>query len=173
MDKKQTGTRITFKLNRDFFSSVENLIIDDFIDRMRYTVYVVPGLEIEIQDNTRSPEEGGGTYHLTGENGVAGIVDFISNSNPSLVSDSSKKGIYEINTKAKYKNKTTEIKNGKSVVKEKTVTVPVQVAIQFNDSDKTDIRSFVNTIDTRNGGVHKDAFEMALVDAFTQLVKKG
>lgn len=173
--KKMSGTRITFLFNNDFFSSVDNLIIDDFIDRMRYTVYVVPGLEFDIYDNTRSPEDGGGEYHLTGEGGVSGIVDYISTSNPSLVSnldEYSKKGIYTINTIAKYKDKTTELKNGKSFVREKTNTIPIEVAIQFNDSDKTDIRSFVNTIDTRNGGVHKDAFENAIVDVFTQLVKK-
>lgn len=173
--KTVTGTRITFKLNDDFFAPVENLIVDDIIDRLRYTVYVVPGLSIDIYDHTRSKEEGGGEYHFTNDGGIEGMLDYFSTTKTVLSSsedDYSKKGIFKITANAKYKkNVATVGKDGKSQVKEKTYTIPVEVAFKYGDNESTDIRSFANTVSTQEGGVHVEALKRALVDTFGKLAK--
>lgn len=173
---KVTGTRITFKLNDDFFSDVDNLIVDDIIERMRYTVYVVPNLNIIITDNTRSEEDGGGTYDFKNDGGIEGMLDHISTGDPILTdqeTDYTKKGIFHISTNARYKQKITEVVNGSTVVKEKVNSIPIEVAFRYGDDESTDIRSFANTIRTFNGGVHQSALENALMDVFGKLAKKG
>lgn len=173
--KEKTGTTVTFKLNDDFFSSVDNLIIDDIIDRLRYTVYVVPGLSINVFDNTRTSEEGGGEFHFEGSGGIEDMLDYISSGNPAIVgkgSDYEKKGIFKISTSAKYKKKITSLdKEGNSVAKEKTFNIPIECAIRYGSEDKPDIRSFANTIQTFNGGIHEDALKNALMDTFGKLAK--
>lgn len=173
--KKVTGTCITFTLNPDFFSDVDTIVQDDIIDRMRYTVYVVPGLHIDIYDNSRSSEDDGGEYHFKDDGGIEGMLNYVSTGTPIVSSaDSSytKNGIFKISTTAKYKDKVTTVVNGQSVVKERVNTIPVEAAFRYSDSDATNILSFANTIHTFDGGVHQSALENAIVEVFGKMVKK-
>lgn len=172
----EQGTLIRFKLNDQYFSDVENIIVDDIIDRMRYTVYLIPGLTIKIIDETRTGEEGGGEYVFTNEGDIPGMMDFISSGDTILTSkdDSyTSKGIFQISTKAKYKDKYVDTSSGKSVVKERNNVIPIEVAIRFNEDEDSNVLSFANTIRTHQGGVHENALKNALADTFVKMAKKN
>ncbi len=49
----------------------------------------------------------------------------------------------------------------------------VEVAIQYNDSFSENIQSFVNVINTKDGGTHVTGFRMALTRAINDYVKKA
>lgn len=171
--KKRSGSRVTFKLNQDFLSDYDTIVVDDIVDRMRYIVYVVDNLSIDIYDKTRTKEEGGGEYHFKNEGGIAGMLDFISKGGSTIQDkgEYEQKGIFHLSTKGSYTSKFTELVGSESKVKTLKRTVPIDVAIRFNDNETTDIRSFANTIRTINGGVHEEALKQALVDTFGKLAK--
>lgn len=171
-----SGTRVTFKLNKDYFSPVDNIVPDDIINRLKYTVYMVDGLTIDVYDETRDEENGGGHYHFTNDGGVPGMLENISTGTPTLSDpkgdELKKNGIISVNTTGKYKEMATVVKNGRTIVQEENMSVPIEVAIRYSDSDGTDIRSFANTIQTFSGGVHEDALKRAIVDTFGKLAKQ-
>ena len=167
----EQGTLINFTLDDKYFADVENIIIDDIIDRCRYIVYIIPNLKIDIIDETRSKEEGGGTYHFEDDTcgGISGMVDFISTGNSMLSvkeNEFTEKGIFSISTVGKYKKNYVDISSGKSEVKEKVLKIPIDVAFRFNEDDKSEVMSFVNTINTHRGGIVEEALKEALMDTF-------
>lgn len=163
---KQHGTKITFIFNDNFFDDCDHVQVDDFIDRIRYTAYLIPDLTIKVSDKTRSPEDGGGDYEFINDNGVQGLEDFIS----------SKKSLNNticIDTRAKYKEKVLDVDSDTPTTKEVTNVIPVEVAFRWNDGDEENLESFANTIRTQSGGVHKKALEDALVATFGKTTKKS
>lgn len=173
--KHERGTLIRFKLNDKFFSPIENIIVDDIIDRMRYTVYLVPKLHITIIDNTRKKEEGGGEYKFENVGGIKGMLDFIATGKAIITGkgdEYAKKGIFGIEAKGRYLEQYLDIKKHLPEIKERNATVPIDVAIRFNEDDKSDIRSFANTIGTYQGGVHENALKDALIATFGKQASK-
>lgn len=170
----ESGTNINFKFEPRFFTPQERIIVDDIIDRCRYTVYLVDGLKIDVVDETRPPEEGGGTYNFENVGGMAGMIDFISTGDPLLssnIDEYSKKGIFSVQATASYKTNAVVIENGKTINKEETRKIPIDVAFRFNADDKSELRSFANCIYNVRGGVHEDALKEALMDTFGKLTK--
>lgn len=173
--KEYSGTTITFKFNNDFFSEDDLIDVDDIINRLRYTVYTVPGVTIKINDFTRSPEDGGGEYEFKNDGGIEGMLDYTTKSDAIVTGsngDYEKKGIFHISTNAKMKEKVAVLKDGKSSVREQTINIPIEVAFKFSENDGSSLQSFANTIHTTDGGVHQDALKRALVDTFGKLAKK-
>lgn len=171
------GTLIRFKFNDEFFADCENVIVDDIIDRLRYTVFLVEGLTIEIDDNTRPESEGGGSYKFANEGNLEGMLDFISTGNPAFSikgNEYTEKGIFHISTKAKYQEKYVDVSNPNGAKSEyRENVIPIDLAFRFNENDSSDIRSFANTINTQLGGSHQQALEDALVDAVSKVIKKS
>lgn len=170
----EQGTNIRFKFEPRFFTPQERVIVDDIIDRCRYTVYLVDGLNIDIIDETRTPEEGGGKYHFENVGGMSGMIDFISTGDPLLSSkkdEYTKKGIFSVHTIASYKTNAVTIDKGKTINKEETRKIPIDVAFRFNADDKTELRSFANCIYNVRGGVHEEALKDALMDTFGKMTK--
>lgn len=155
----KSGTCVTFKLNDEFFEPQDLVHPEDIIERMRYTAYILPGLEINIQDNSRSKENGGGFYSFKNQEGIKELVEFISDNTPSLIKGKDnweKKGIFSFENNVSYDNKGRKDK------------AFVDVAFQYTQSDKTDIRSFANTVQTFNGGIHEEAIRNAFYNVFKQ-----
>lgn len=172
----ERGTLIRFKFNDKFFSKVDNLIIDDIIDRMRYTVYLVPGLTIVVHDKTRKKEEGGGTYKFVNVGGISGMVDFISSGDSVITSkdnEYTKKGIYSITGKGRYKQRIIDVASGTAKETVRNSVIDIEVGLKFNEEDKGEIRSFANTICTYQGGIHENALKEALVDTFGKYASKN
>jgi len=130
---KKTGTKITFMPDSEIFT-VKSWDFDLIADRLRELAYLNSGLEISLVGKTGG-EERKETYKFKG--GLSDFIKFLDSSTNSL------------------HNKVITIN------KEKGET-PVDVAMRYNDGYTENILSFVNNINTIEGGTHMSGFRSAL-----------
>jgi DNA gyrase subunit B len=154
------------------FPSGETVDIDDIVDRLKYTVYIVPGLTIEVLDETRENEDG--THYqwsFRGDGGIREMVQIISNdgalpgTEQNKGDEYAKNGVFFLKTIGKYKTRTNIIDDaGHSQSREVEREIPIELAFRYGAGYDDNLRSFVNTIQTHMGGVHEEAFLKVLVD---------
>lgn len=165
----KTGTIIHFWYNEERFPADEAIDIDDLVDRMRYTAYIVPGLHIDIVDENRQYEDGTNyEWKFYSDHGLEEMVEAISEDDALPATGSvgdifTEKGIYTLKTEGHYNEITTD-EHGKIADIKRTVTA--EIAFRYGTGYEKKLASFVNTIHTHLGGVHEQAFEKALVDTF-------
>ncbi|MBW2986958.1 DNA topoisomerase (ATP-hydrolyzing) subunit B [Candidatus Woesearchaeota archaeon] len=89
--------------------------------------------------------------------------------------DAEKEFHYEggIKSFVKFLNKNKEILHQPIYVKKKVGDVEVEVALQYNDSFNEAIYSFVNNIDTVEGGTHLNGFKTALTRVANKYLKEN
>jgi DNA gyrase subunit B len=139
----KTGTCITFHPDGSIFTVTEYKY-DILATRMRELAYLNAGLTITLTDNRVKNEDGSfknETFHS--EEGLKEFVRFVDSSRERLIND-----VIYINTE----------KQG----------TPVEVAIMYNTSYTENIHSYVNNINTIEGGTHLAGFRRAL----TRTLKK-
>lgn len=170
-DKKnfKTGTIIRLWYNEDRFPADEAIDIDDLVDRLKYTAYIVPGLHIDVVDENRQYDDGSNyTWSFFSENGLEEMVEAVATDETLPGTDIkgdpfTERGIYSLKTEGHY----TELSSndeGHAVDVKRTVTA--EIAFRYGTGYEKKLNSFVNTIHTHLGGVHEQAFEKALVTAF-------
>lgn len=163
------GTIIHFWYNEDRFPSDEAIDIDDLVDRLKYTSYIVPKLNIEVIDENRQYEDGTNyNWNFYSEHGLEEMVEVTAPDDKLPGSESKgdtfiEQGIHYIQTEGHYNEVTTD-ENGKIADIKRTVTA--EVAFRYGTGYEKTLASFVNTIHTHLGGVHEQAFEKALVESF-------
>lgn len=165
----KNGTIIRFWFNQERFPKDEAIDIDDLVDRLKYTAYIVPGLHIEIVDENREYEDGSVySWSFNSEHGLDEMIEVMAPD--EVLPDTStkgniftEKGIHKITTEGHY-NEVTADEDGKIITAKRTVTA--EVSFRYGVGYEKHLASFVNTIHTHLGGVHEQAFEKALVDAF-------
>ena len=143
-----TGTIVTFKPDYEMFH--ETLVFDYEIirKRMQETAFLNSILTITVNDN-RNPENPiSNTYHYDG--GVKEYVTFLTGNKNVLNKD-----IIYNHSIGTYKELNSE---GQEVKRD----VIIEVAMQYNDSYNSTIYSFVNNVNTHEGGHHEEGFKMAL-----------
>lgn len=165
----KTGTAIKLWFNEERFPSDESIDIDDLVDRLRYTAYIVPGLLIEITDENRQYEDGTNySWSFKSEHGLEEMIEAVSADNvlPNTQSkgdDFTEKGIYSFKTEGYYSEIAT---NDEGKIADIQRTVTAEVAFRYGVGYEKKLTSFVNTIHTHLGGVHEQALEKAIVDSF-------
>jgi len=165
----KTGTIIKLWFNEERFPADETIDIDDLVDRLKYTAYIAPGLHIDIIDENRQYEDGTNyTWEFFSEHGLEEMVEAISEDaflpgTEAKTNVFTEKGIYTLKTEGNY-NELTSDDEGK--VNEIKRTVTAEIAFRYGTGYEKKLNSFVNTIHTHLGGVHEQAFEKALVEAF-------
>ena len=144
-DLELTGTKVTFKPDATIFT--ETTIYDYKIleDRLRETAFLTKGLCIVLRD-TREEEVKEKTFHYEG-----GIKEFVSYLNKS------KEALYQ---NILYFE---GIKNN----------VYVEVAFQHNDSYNESVYTFVNNINTPEGGTHLVGFRNAMTKTFNDYARSN
>lgn len=165
----KTGTIIKLWFNEERFPSDEQVDIDDLVNRLKYTAYIVPGIHIDVIDENRQYEDGSNyNWQFYSEHGLEEMVESIA-SDETLPGTETKnnifteKGIYYLQTEGHY-NEITADEFGKIVEVKRTVTA--EIAFRYGTGYERNLSSFVNTIHTHLGGVHEQAFEKALIDSF-------
>lgn len=140
----KTGTKIQFKPDSTIF---EEIIFDydTLKTRLRETAFLTKGLKIILQDD-REGQEQKKEFHYEG-----GIKEFVTYLNKS------KEALYE---QIMYFEGT---KNG----------VYVEVALQHNDSYNESVYTFVNNINTPEGGTHLVGFRNALTKTFNDYARNN
>ena len=142
-DADRTGTRQQFWPDRSIFTAHE-YSYDVLADRMRELAFLNAGITITLTDLRDKDEEGNvrtETFHS--DEGLREFVRFVDSSREHLFND-----IIYLNTE----------KQG----------VPIEVAIMYNTSYSENIHSYVNNINTIEGGTHLAGFRTAL----TRTLKK-
>ncbi len=145
---KKTGTTIRFKPDSEIFTQTTEFKFDIIADRMRELAFLNPEITVEITDEReeKDSETYQVTYHYAG--GVKDFVTYLDESRDSLM----KEPIYI----------SGEIEN-----------VPVEVAMQYNNGYTENVHSYVNNINTREGGTHISGFRRALTRCFKNYADKN
>ena len=170
-EKKEfkTGTIINLWFNPKRFPADEHVDVDDLTDRLRFTAYVVPGLTIDVIDETKTNEDGSFfEWHFHSEHGLPEMVEVVATDSTLPNTDSTEnmftqKGIHAISTQGVYKEMTS---NSEGEISEIDRTVTAELAFRYGTGYEKNLTSFVNTIHTHLGGVHERALEKAMVKAF-------
>ncbi len=144
-DPGKTGTKVTFKPDKTIFTETTVYDFDVLKTRLREMAFLTKGLKITLRDE-REEEPREKIFHYEG-----GIREFVTYLN------SSKVPLYD---KVMYFEGT---KNG----------VYVEVALQHNDSYNESVFSFVNNINTPEGGTHLVGFRNALTKTFNDYARSN
>ena len=144
-ESDRTGTRQTFWPDASIFTTT-TYKYETLQNRLRELAYLNKGITITLTDLRDKDEEGNArteTFHS--EEGVKEFVRFLNNqnSNTPLIDD-----VIYLNTE----------KQG----------VPIEIAIMYNTGDRENLYSYVNNINTIEGGTHVVGFRTAL----TRVLKK-
>jgi DNA gyrase subunit B len=153
--KGETGTKVTFMPDGTIFKN-RTYKFETLAERLRELAFLNPSVTLTIADlrgQTKQEEE----FHFQG--GISEFVKYIDSTRPAIT----KKVMY-----AKGEDKD---ENGR--------TVEVEVAFQYNDQYNENVFSYVNNINTHEGGTHLVGFRTALTRTLnshaskTNLVKEG
>ena len=141
-DTTKTGTYVHFKPDAEIF---EETVYDFEIleKRLQETAFLTKGLKINLIDNRE--EEKSRVFHYEG-----GIKEFVSFIN---------------------KNK-TPIFNEILYVEKDTDRGAVEIALQYNDGYVENTYSYVNNINTVEGGTHLSGFRTALTKSINDYARK-
>lgn len=148
-EKTDSGTEVTFKPDAEIFK--ETLIFDykDLRRRLREMAFLTKGLSISlIDERTDEDHPEGRKETFCYEGGIREFVAYLNKSQTAL---------YE---QIMY----FEGERGK---------VQVEVSLQHNDSYKESIYTFVNNINTPDGGTHLEGFRAALTKTFNDYARSS
>ena len=138
-----TGTRQTFWPDGSIFTTTEykyNILQA----RMRELAYLNKGITITLTDKREKEEDGSFKQEIFhSEEGVKEFVRFLNSTNTPLIDD-----VIYLNTE----------KQG----------IPIECAIMYNTGFRENLHSYVNNINTIEGGTHEAGFRTAL----TRVLKK-
>ncbi len=137
-DTDRTGTTITFKPDDTIFYVTEYKY-DTLATRLRELSYLNKGIRLSLTDKREIDPETNEPKHevFYSEYGLREFVEYIDNSREKLIENT-----IDINTE----------KNG----------IPIEVALHYNTSFTENVFSYVNNINTKEGGTHLAGFRRGL-----------
>ena len=135
------GTRVTFHPDHKIFEET-CFEFDTLAERMREMAFLTAGLKIVMVDDREEKQEE--VFHYEG--GIREFVSYMNRSKTPLYNDV----IY-----------CSGLKNG----------VNVEVSFQHNDGYNESIYSFVNNINTPEGGMHLTGFKNAVTKTFNKYAR--
>lgn len=137
-----SGTISTFHLDSEIFKDTIVTEYDTVRKQIKERAYLVPKLYFHLYDERDNLRED----HFYFEGGITALVETLNH------------------------NKLT-LHDPISIRKESEI-VEVQVTIQYNDGFSENVESFVNVINTVEGGTHVTGFRMALTRSINDYAKK-
>jgi DNA gyrase subunit B len=136
-DSDENGTQVTFIPDRSIFETTE-YNYDTLAARMRELAFLNKKVKITLTDMRNFDDDGNPiSDEFYSEGGLKEFVEFLDETRPPLIEDS----IYMEGEK-----------NG----------IPVEVAMIYNTSFSENIHSYVNNINTHEGGTHLTGFRRGL-----------
>ncbi|MBI3195565.1 MAG: DNA topoisomerase (ATP-hydrolyzing) subunit B [Ignavibacteriae bacterium] len=148
-EEKKTGTKVTFLPDGTIFKN-RTYKFETIAERLRELAFLNPDVVLRIAD-LRKGEEQEEEFHFKG--GLIEFVKYIDSTRPSLL----KKSFY-----AKGQDKD---ENGR--------VVEVEVAFQYNDQYNENIFTYVNNINTHEGGTHLIGFRTTLTRTLNSYASKN
>ena len=139
---KKTGTRVTFKADKEIFGDKIAYSFDTLSNRLRELAFLNKDVRITLKDERVKEKE----VEFKFSGGVVSFVEFL-NKNKNILH---KKVIYFSKEKDK---------------------IAAEVAMQYNDGYGENIFTFANNINTIEGGTHLTGFKSALTRTINQYCK--
>jgi DNA gyrase subunit B len=137
-EKGKTGTKITFMPDGQIFKN-RAFKFETLAERLRELAFLNPAVTLRIVD-ARPKSEQEETFHFKG--GLIEFVKYIDATRPAIM------------RKPFYAQGTDKDENGR--------TVEVEASFQYNDQYSENIFTYVNNINTHEGGSHLVGFRTAL-----------
>jgi DNA gyrase subunit B len=139
-----TGTVVRFKPDGEIFESLD-FSFDVLSTRLRELAFLNKGIRIQIVD-TRMPTEK--KHNFVFEGGVSEFVQYLNRTK-------------------------TAIHNPLIYFEAEKDDVVMEIALEYNDGYNENMFSFVNNINTREGGTHLVGFKSALTRTLNDFAKKS
>ncbi len=140
-ESKNTGTTVRFLADDTIFETLE-YEYEILENRLREMAFLTKGLRITLTDEREeTPKKAEFFYE-------GGLVSFVE-----------------------YLNKNKEKLNQKPIYIEKNGDTPIEIAVQYTTSYSENIYSFVNNINTIEGGTHLEGFKRALTKVFNDYAR--
>ncbi len=144
----KTGTIVTFLPDASIFITAE-YHYDTIAARIRELSFLNKGINITLTDLREKDENGNSaTERFYSDRGLVEFVEFLDKTRESLIEDA----IY--------------------ITTEKT-GIPVEVAMTYNTSYNENVHSYVNNINTHEGGTHLAGFRRALTRTLKSYADKS
>ncbi|GGZ62602.1 MULTISPECIES: DNA topoisomerase (ATP-hydrolyzing) subunit B [Mesonia] len=132
------GTAVTFKPDPEIFKEVTIFNYDTLAKRLRELAFLNKGIKISLIDKRNTDEKG--EYisdHFHSEEGLKEFIRFLDETREPIIAD-------VVSMEGE--------KNG----------IPVEVAMIYNNSYNENLHSYVNNINTHEGGTHLSGFRRGL-----------
>ncbi len=137
-NSEKNGTVVTFKPDPKIFQQVLEYNYDTLAQRMRELSFLNKGITIKLIDKRRKDEEGNftnETFHS--DEGLKEYIRFLDSNREAIIQE-----VISMDGE----------KNG----------IPVEVAMIYNTSFNENLHSYVNNINTHEGGTHLSGFRRGL-----------
>lgn len=137
-DTDETGTVVTFKPDHEIFKQTTEYSYETLANRMRELAYLNKGVSITMTDKRQKNEDGsfvGETF--VSEKGLEEFIRFLDETRVPIIQE-----VVAMEGE----------KNG----------IPVEVAMIYNDGFSENLHSYVNNINTHEGGTHLSGFRRGL-----------
>ena len=134
----KNGTLVTFKPDKDIFKEIIDFEYDILSNRMRELSFLNKGITISLTDNreeTKKGEKKSETFHS--KEGLSEFIKYIDKSREPIISNIIK-------------------------MESEKNNVQVEVAMIYNSSFSENLHSYVNNINTHEGGTHLSGFRRGL-----------
>lgn len=141
-DAKGTGTKVRFLADDTIFESLE-YEYEVLEKRFREMAFLTKGLKISIEDKRVDPVQ---KAEFCYEGGLNSFVEYLNKNKEKL----HKSPIY---------------------IEKNDGEVPVEIAIQYTTAYSENIYSFVNNINTIEGGTHLEGFKRSLTKVFNDYAR--
>jgi len=137
-DTERIGTEITFKPDHEIFQESVEFKYETLAKRLRELSYLNKGIKISIIDKRQANDDG--EYRqdkFYSEEGLKEFIRFIDQNREPIITD-------VISMESEKNN------------------IPVEVAMVYNNSYSENLHSYVNNINTHEGGTHLSGFRRGL-----------
>ena len=152
--KAKTGTRVRYWADPQVFGRSEGFQLGDLLERARQTAFLVPGLQIDL-DDLRGEEPKSESFRYDG--GITEFVEFLA-PDPLAV------GVWRITGSGTFTETVPVLQaNGAMVSTEVERSCDVDIAVRWGTGYDTVMKSFVNIIATPKGGSHQSGFEQGML----------
>jgi len=134
------GTRVTFTPDKEIFKEVTEFEYEILSNRMRELSFLNKGLTISITDNRKKDKDGNPISEtFLSKEGLSEFIQYLDKGRMPIISS-----VIKMEGE----------KNG----------IPVEVAMVYNSSFSENLHSYVNNIDTHEGGTHLSGFRRGLTN---------
>lgn len=140
----KTGTTITFTPDPEIFTQTTEFKYEIIAERMRELAFLNPQISIHLKDKREDDGKYEETFHYEG--GVKDFVQYLDEDRDPMMPDP-------------------------ILIEGEVDMIPVELAIQYNGSYSQNVHSYVNNINTREGGTHISGFRRALTRSLKKYAK--